>query len=658
MSHLPLLILLFPLFGFLIVGLWGKRLGKGVVSLLSPGVIGLSFLCAIILFFKFPDLSSSQKFPEFTYFHWLKVGEKFLAPFSVLIDPLSLVMTLIVTGVSFLIHIYSVGYMGRDRGYFRYFAYLNLFVFFMLLLVLSNNYPLTFVGWEGVGLCSYLLIGFWFSDEAKATAGKKAFIVNRIGDFGFLVGLFLIWKSFDSFLFSEVAQKVSQDGYVHTGRGIAFWIGLCLFIGATGKSAQIPLYVWLPDAMAGPTPVSALIHAATMVTAGVYMVVRNHFIYALAPEMLHIIAWVGVITDLFAASIALVQNDIKKILAYSTISQLGYMFVGCGVGAFSAGIAHLMTHAYFKALLFLGAGSVIHSLEHAYHHAHKHADPQDIRLMGGLKEKLPITYGTFLFACLAIAGIPGFSGFFSKDEIIFKSFAHGYSPIGLVALITAGMTAFYMFRLFYLVFHGSWRGDREIRDHIAESPPVMTVPLIVLGILSVIGGWIAIPQSLGGGAWFDHFLQPVLLTSQEALEGSNGHHSSSLEYILMTVSVLVALGGIGWAYRWYRVNPEAPARWQKRGIKTYTILLNKYYVDEIYHRLVVQPTLNLAEGVNRQADVRVIDGIVNGIGSFTAGLGEIIRKVQTGLVNHYALFIATGSLLVLGWILLKAWVQQ
>ncbi|MBM3328598.1 MAG: NADH-quinone oxidoreductase subunit L, partial [Calditrichaeota bacterium] len=444
MSEHLYLILLLPLAGFFINGLWGKRLGNKAVGVIGSGVIGAAFALSVAAFLELTGGGSGSRFNP-VYFTWLAAGD-LVIPFGLLLDPLSGVMILIVTGVSFLIHIYSTGYMHGDPGFSRFFAYLNLFVFSMLMLVLGDSYPLMFIGWEGVGLCSYLLIGFWFTDEAKATAGKKAFIVNRIGDFGFLIGVFLIFTTFGTLSFAGVEAGAA----VFTASpAVAFWIALCLFVGATGKSAQIPLYVWLPDAMAGPTPVSALIHAATMVTAGVYMVARNSFLYALTPEVLSIVAWIGVLTALFAATIALVQNDIKKVLAYSTVSQLGYMFVGCGVGAYAAGIGHLMTHAFFKALLFLGAGSVIHAVEHAHHHAGYHGDPQDIRFMGGLRRRMRSTYWTFAVACFAIAGIPGLSGFFSKDEIIWKAFAGGHTAVGIIALIAAALTAFYMFRLLY-----------------------------------------------------------------------------------------------------------------------------------------------------------------------------------------------------------------
>ncbi|NQU06462.1 MAG: NADH-quinone oxidoreductase subunit L, partial [Calditrichaeota bacterium] len=545
MSNYLYLIPLLPFIGFLINGLWGKKLGDKAVGFIGCAVIGIAFLMSIAAFIELIGHDSHHRIIEHDWFTWLAAGKLEVA-FGLLLDPLSAVMILVVTGVSFLIHIYSIGYMHGDKSYSRYFSYLNLFVFFMLLLVLGNSYPIMFIGWEGVGLCSYLLIGFWFTDDAKATAGKKAFIVNRIGDFGFLIGVFLIFTTFGTLSFTGVA---SQAQYWVGSTTVIFWMTLCLFLGATGKSAQIPLYVWLPDAMAGPTPVSALIHAATMVTAGVYMVARNSFLFVMAPGTLTIVAWVGVATALFAATIALVQNDIKKVLAYSTVSQLGYMFVGCGVGAYAAGISHLMTHAFFKALLFLGAGSVIHAIHHAHEHAGYHGDPQDIRFMGNLRKRMPTTYWTFAVACLAIAGIFPLSGFFSKDEIIWQAFANGKPAVGIIAMIAALLTAFYMFRLLYMTFHGSWRGPRDQEDHVHESPKAMTIPLVVLGILSIVGGWIMWPHALKGGAWFEHFLHPSFAIAEELAE-VHAHPSLAVEYAVIALSLAIAVGGILWARAW------------------------------------------------------------------------------------------------------------
>ena len=629
MSEYLYLIPLVPFIGFLINGTMGKKLGDKMVGVIGSAAIGIAFALSIAAFIELIGHDAHHRIIDVNYFTWLTAGKLDIA-FGMLLDPLSAVMILIVTGVSFLIHIYSIGYMHGDVGYPRYFAYLNLFVTFMLLLVLGNSYPIMFIGWEGVGLCSYLLIGFWFTDNAKATAGKKAFVVNRIGDFGFLIGLFLIFSTFGTLSFSGVAEQAQF--FVGSG-AIMFWIALTLFVGATGKSAQIPLYVWLPDAMAGPTPVSALIHAATMVTAGVYMVARNSFIYAQAPGALSIVAWVGVATALFAATIALVQNDIKKVLAYSTVSQLGYMFVGCGVGAYAAGISHLMTHAFFKALLFLGAGSVIHAVHHAHEKTGYHGDPQDIRFMGGVRNKMPRTYWTFLIATLAISGVPGLSGFFSKDEIIWMSFANGHPAIGIVALIAAAMTAFYMFRLVYMTFHGSWRGKSDQQDHLHESPSAMTIPLIVLAVLSVIGGWIMIPKALGGGMQFEHFLHPSFAIAEE-LAAEHAHPSHAAEYGIMGISVILALGGIFLARHWYINNPDIPKRLVLRAKLAHRVLLNKYYVDEIYDYAVIQTVIGMGESLWKQFDVLIVDGIVNGVAKLFGWFGEQFRKVQTGLVSN------------------------
>ncbi len=648
MSNHLYLIPLLPLAGFLINGLLGRKLGDKAVGFIGSAVIGIAFVLSVAAFVELLGLPVHERHIDRTFFTWLAAGS-LEVPFGLLLDPLSALMILVVSGVSFIIHIYSIGYMHGDPGYPRYFSFLNLFVFFMLLLVLGDNYPIMFIGWEGVGLCSYLLIGFWFTDEARATAGKKAFIVNRVGDFGFLIGLFLIFATFGTLSYAGVSEQARY--WVGPG-SVIFWITLCMFFGATGKSAQIPLYVWLPDAMAGPTPVSALIHAATMVTAGVYMVARNSFLFALAPATLSIIAWVGVLTAIFAATIALVNNDIKKVLAYSTISQLGYMFVGCGVGAYAAGITHLMTHAFFKALLFLGAGSVIHAIQHAHERAGFVGDPQDIRYMGGLRRKLPTTYWTFAVACVAIAGIPPFSGFFSKDEIIWRSFAGGHPAVGVVAMIAAGLTAFYMFRLLYLTFHGGWRGRRDQADHLHESPPVMTMPLVVLGLLSIVGGWVAIPHVLGGGMRLEHFLAPSFRIAEE-LSVMHGHHSVSAEYLVMILSVALAVGGILWARAWYIRNPEAPKRALARAKWLYRLLLNKYYVDEIYDYAFVQTTLAFGDGAWRWFDIPIVDGLVNGLAKLVGWMGMVIRRVQTGLVSNYALMMAIGIILVVGYMVWK-----
>ncbi|MDW8001856.1 MAG: NADH-quinone oxidoreductase subunit L [Deltaproteobacteria bacterium] len=631
----------FPAIGFLINGLLGKRIPKSVVSWVGCLSVFLSFCVSVLIFIELLKLPPQARFIEKDIFDWIVSGE-FVTKVGFRIDPLSIVMCLIVTGVGFLIHVYSVGYMHDDPGYSRYFTYLNLFVFMMLILVTGNNVLLMFVGWEGVGLCSYLLIGFWYEKDSASNAGKKAFIVNRIGDYGFLLGIFLLFLSLGekgvwTLNFSEIEKNVTL-----LDRNVVALITLLFFIGATGKSAQIPLYVWLPDAMEGPTPVSALIHAATMVTAGVYMIARLNFLYSMAPEIMSLVAIVGVLTAMFAASIGFAQYDIKRVLAYSTISQLGYMFLGVGVGAYAAGIFHLMTHAFFKALLFLGAGSVMHAL----------AGELDMRKMGGLKRYLPTTYWTFLVACLAIAGIPGFSGFFSKDEILWKALSspHGGIFVYAIALVTAGMTAFYMFRLLFNVFYGRERMDEELKHHVHESPKIMTVPLIILAILSIIGGYVGIPHVLGGGAHFEHFLEPVF-KSAKAHEPL--YHSAALEIGLMVLSVIVALIGIYVAYTYYLKKPELSEDFAKRHQTLYKTIHNKYYVDEVYGYLFVRNLLRLGTFLKNFIDEAIIDGIVNGLGYILRGLGSLLRFLQSGYVQAYAFSMIIGAIVVMGYLLVK-----
>jgi len=648
MSNYLYLIPIMPFIGFLINGLWGRKLGEKAAGYIASAMIGIAFVMSVTAFFELLGHDPHHRVIEKEFFSWIAVGDLSI-PFGILLDPLSAVMILVVTGVSFLIHIYSIGYIHGDPGATRYFAYLNLFVFFMLLLVLGNSYPIMFIGWEGVGLCSYLLIGFWFTDQAKATAGKKAFIVNRIGDFGFLIGMFLIFTTFGTLTFSGAMH--GAELYVGS-TAVIFWMTLSMFLGATGKSAQLPLYVWLPDAMAGPTPVSALIHAATMVTAGVYMVARNSFLFIMSPGTMEIIAWVGVLTAIFAATIALVQNDIKKVLAYSTVSQLGYMFVGVGVGAFAAGVSHLVTHAFFKALLFLGAGSVIHAVHHAHEHAGFKGDPQDIRFMGGLRKKMPTTFWTFFVACLAIAGIPGLSGFFSKDEIIWMTFAKGHPAIGVIALIAAFLTAFYMFRLLFMTFYGNWRGRKDQEDHLKDSPKVMTLPLTVLAVLSIIGGWIMIPYALGGGMQFEHFLEPVFEFAHN-FAGEQGHPSHLAEYSVMAISIILAISGILLARAWYLKNPDIPAKLATRLKLTHKVLFNKYYVDEIYNFAFIQTFLGLGEALWKSFDMLIVDGIVNGVAKLLGWISSVVRKTQTGLVSNYALMMAIGIVFVVGYMVWK-----
>ena len=634
-----------PLAGVLVNGLLGRRIGKGGVSLIGPGVVGAAFAVALWLFLELAARAPEARTLSQNVYTWIAAGD-FRASIAFLVDPLSATLMLVVTGVGFLIHVYSVGYMHDEdrRGFARYFTYLNLFTFAMLVLVMADNFLLLFVGWEGVGLCSYLLIGFWFKDRANATAGKKAFIVNRIGDFGFLLGIFLMFGTFGSVAFADVLPSAAT--VLEVGGPLAFWICLFLFVGAVGKSAQIPLYVWLPDAMAGPTPVSALIHAATMVTAGVYMVARSHALYNMAPAVLAIVAGIGAATALYAATIGLVQTDIKKVLAYSTISQLGYMFLGVGVAAYAAGIFHLVTHAFFKALLFLGAGSVIHAL---------HGE-QDMRRMGGLKRALPVTYWTMLAATLAIAGIPPFAGFFSKDEILWRTWDAGHPVLWAIGLGTAGLTALYMFRLFFLTFHGSFRGTGEQRQHLHESPPSMTVPLTVLGALSVVGGWIGIPPAIGqalGGvpnaieAWLAPvFADPHAEGVAHAPEGA--HAIPPMEYALMAASVAVALLGILAArYLWLR-RPELPLRIGLRFRVPATILSNKYYVDELYDAIVVRPYNALSHFAWRVIDEGLIDGlVVGGTGRVVRWQSRISSAWQSGAIPTYVTVFFGGVVAIL-----------
>ncbi|EQB63481.1 MAG: hypothetical protein RBG1_1C00001G1060 [candidate division Zixibacteria bacterium RBG-1] len=633
-----ILIPLFSLIGFLLNGFLGKRLGKSFVSWVGPGSVGLSFTLALKLFLDLLALPADQRVIESITFPWIISGD-LQVNIAFLLDPLSAVMMLIVCGVGFLIHVYSIGYMHDDPGYARYFSYLNLFEFSMLVLVLANNFLLMFLGWEGVGLCSYLLIGFWFEKKSAADAGKKAFIVNRIGDFGFLLGMILIFITFGSLNYLEVFETAPV--LLDVGSGLAVAITLLLFTGAVGKSAQIPLYVWLPDAMEGPTPVSALIHAATMVTAGVYMVARCHVLYLLAPFSLSVVAVIGAITAFYSASIGLVQNDIKRVLAYSTISQLGYMFLACGVGAFAAGIFHLMTHAFFKALLFLGAGAVIHAL----------AGEQDLRKMGGLKNHLPVTFVTFLIATLAISGVPLFSGFFSKDEILWKSFSQGNPFLWLIGIITAGLTAFYMFRLFFLTFYGQPRFDSH-RTHPHEAPKSMTIPLIILALLSALGGYIGLPESLAGKNVFEKFLAPVFEAGTH-LESAVHTYSHSTEYSLMLMSIAVAFIGIITAFRFYLKNPVAAEKIKTKFATTYRLLLNKYYMDELYDRIFVKPFLNLALYFWQFIDVQIVDGLANGSADFVAWCSKVFRKVQTGYIRNYALSLALGVVIILTYILTR-----
>jgi NADH-quinone oxidoreductase subunit L len=646
------LIPFFPALGFILNAALGSRASRTVVSWIACLAVFLSFAASAAVFLEFLRLPATARAFEQILYSWIASGE-LSVDIGFRIDALSVLMCLVVTGVGFLIHVYSVGYMYIDPGFRRFFIYLNLFVFMMLLLVTGNNLLLMFVGWEGVGLCSYLLIGFWYEKDSASDAGKKAFVVNRVGDFGFLLGIFYLFVSLgERGVWTLNFTEIGQNAHLLSGEAATI-ITLLFFVGAVGKSAQIPLYVWLPDAMEGPTPVSSLIHAATMVTAGVYMIARLNFLYSMAPETMLAVAIIGVLTAFFAASIGFAQHDIKKILAYSTISQLGFMFVAMGVGAYAAGIFHLMTHAFFKGLLFLGAGSVIHAL----------GGGLDIREMGGLRRKTPVTYWTFFIACLAIAGIPGFSGFFSKDEILWKAFSapQGHVLIWLLAAVTAGMTAFYMFRLLFLTFHGECRAPEEVKIHIHESPRVMTIPLAVLALLSLAGGYAGIPHLLGGGNAIEAFLAPVFGTAAPAnaagsftiiseawASGGAAGHGASAELALMAVSVLIALFGIGLAYRFYVKDPTLPGRFTERFARLYRLVLRKYCVDEFYDFVFVRGALKAADFLLRAADGWVIEGLINGTASVIRRAGDGLRKVQTGYVQDYALGIIAGAILVAG----------
>ncbi|MBI5021090.1 MAG: NADH-quinone oxidoreductase subunit L [Ignavibacteriales bacterium] len=648
MYNLAPYIVLLPFIGFLINGLMGKKINSEKLSgIIGSGAVGLSFLIALSIFLEMLKSPVEERSHIITVFQWIVAGSLNVSA-AYQIDQLSILMTLVVTGVGFLIHVYSIGYMHGDKGLWRFFAYLNLFIFMMLNLILANNFLLMFLGWEGVGLCSYLLIGFWHDRKfdtggyktGEATtndAAKKAFVVNRIGDFGFLIAMFLIFKVFGTLTFTDVFSRASS--MIMTGDSTIMWITLLLFLGATGKSAQIPLFIWLPDAMAGPTPVSALIHAATMVTAGVYMVARCSVLYALAPISMEVVAIVGLATAFFAATMGLVQNDIKKVLAYSTISQLGYMFLGLGVGAFSAGIFHVMTHAFFKALLFLGAGAVIHAMH----------DEQDIQKMGGLKSKMPTTYKTFVVAAFAIAGIPPLSGFFSKDEILWKAFSQGSPAFWIIGWITAGLTAFYMFRLVTLTFEGKERYGHDKHPH--ESPRVMTVPLIILAFLSIVGGFVGIPHALGGGNAIEQWLEPIFEPATSKL--LHGHEANLfVEYLLMALSVLAGIVGILLARRWYLSKPEVVENLTIAMKKFYNLLWNKYFIDEIYEYTIVKPIKVGSEKLLWKGfDVNIIDGMVNGSAKLIGFISGGLRKIQSGVVQNYAFAFIIGIVVIL-WIII------
>ncbi|PLY00440.1 MAG: NADH-quinone oxidoreductase subunit L [Desulfuromonas sp.] len=649
------LIPILPLCGSIINGLFGKKVlrNEWLIGLIGTAAVAGSFAISVTYFFQLLGEPETAKVHVVEVAKWMTLGHLDIG-WSFLLDPLSALMLLVVTGVGSLIHLYSIGYMHGEEGFYRYFCYLNLFVFSMLMLVLGGNALVMFVGWEGVGLCSYLLIGYYFEKKSAGDAAKKAFVVNRVGDFAFLVGLFTLFWTLGSehgvwtIDFVEIAKHGHLLG---SGSFVVTFVTLCFFVGATGKSAQIPLYTWLPDAMEGPTPVSALIHAATMVTAGVYMIGRMNGLFAMAPDTMMVIAIVGAATAIFAASIGLAQNDIKRVLAYSTVSQLGYMFLAMGVGAFTAGVFHLMTHAFFKACLFLGSGSVIHAMHHGYHHAHLHDDPQDMRNMGGLRKKMPITYTTFLISTLAIAGIPGLSGFFSKDEILwFALKSHqGSVYLWLVGAIAAGMTAFYMFRLVFMTFHGEQRTDARAKDHIPESPWVITLPLVILATLAALGGYIGIPAAFGKGLHrLEHFLHPVFGKTQAVAHGTH-----AFEFTMMGVSVGIAVVGIFLAWIMYIKSPELPGKFVAKFQGAWRTLFNKWYVDEIYDALFVNPCKRLGTFLWKGVDANVVDGAVNGTGAVVKFLSSALRLTQTGVVHNYALSMVIGVLLVVGFYILK-----
>jgi NADH-quinone oxidoreductase subunit L len=652
------LIPLFPLIGFLINGLFGKKIKEEkVIGGIGALMVFGSFIVACMTLYKIISLPMHERVHNVTVFTWIKSGT-FQADIGFLIDPLSCIMLMVVTGVGFLIHVYSIGYMHGEEGFYRFFAYLNLFTFSMLLLVMGNNMLLMFVGWEGVGLCSYLLIGYYFHKKSAGDAGKKAFVMNRVGDFGFLLGLFTLywWLGQNHGIWTIQFTEMAKHADLFKGCTLLTAITLFFFLGATGKSAQIPLYTWLPDAMEGPTPVSALIHAATMVTAGVYMIGRMNFLFIQAPTTLMIIAIVGAATALFAATIGTAQNDIKRVLAYSTVSQLGYMFLAMGVGAFAAGIFHLMTHAFFKACLFLGSGAVIHSMHHALHHVHSHDDAQDMRNMGGLKSKMPATYWTFLLATIAIAGIPGFSGFFSKDEILWQAFAnphHGSLNFILwgCGAVAACLTAFYMFRLVFMTFHGECRITPKAKDHLHESPMVIVFPLIVLAFLSVVGGYIGMPKVLGMlPNYFEHFLAPVFEFSEEFVKNhghATAHHSIALEFGLMGLSVLIAIIGISIAFVLYVKDTSIPAKFTSAFPALHRAVFNKWYIDELYDFLFVNPCKAFGNFLWKGFDVVVIDGIVDGTAYVVKGFSGALRHVQSGYVHNYAFSMVLGVVVIL-----------
>ena len=626
MINIAWLLWFFPLLGLLVNAVFGRYMGRKAIGWIASLVIGFAFVAAAGLAVQLNGMPAESRHVERTLWQWITVGNLQVS-FAMLIDPLSVWMAMVVSGVAFLIHIYSIGYMAEDERYLRYFVFLNFFVLAMLILVMASNFLVMFIGWEGVGLASYLLIGFWFEKPSAADAGKKAFLANRVGDYGFYLGTLFLFVTFGSLSFSQIFSKAQT-----APRTLITIVGLLFLLALTGKSAQIPLYVWLPDAMEGPTPVSALIHAATMVTAGVYMVARTHSLYLLSPTAMHWVAWIGVVTAFFAATMALVQQDLKRVLAYSTISQIGYMVLGVGIGAFAAGMFHLTTHAFFKALLFLGAGSVMHAM----------GGELNIFKMGGLKKKMPITYWTFLIAAAALAGFPLFSGFFSKDEILSYAFTQNKWMWGL-GLFTALLTAFYSFRIVFVPFWGEFRGGKKLEQHVHEAPPVMTWPLILLAVGALLGGLLGLPHA----SIIEHWLEPTFA-------GSTLPHPAggATEWILLTISSLVALTGIGLAYYFYVLKPDLPRQLSRQYKFWYNLLYHKYYVDEMYMAVIVNPLRGLARWFAQIFDKKGIDGAVNGVAWLTDQSGEGMSRLQTGYISVYALSILLGAVLVSGFFLI------
>ncbi len=658
------LIPLFPLIGFLINGFFGKKIkNEAVIGGIGTLMIFMSFIVSCGILMQMIGLPPEQRVFEKVLFPWIHSGN-FKADMAFLVDPLSAVMIMVVTGVGSLIHLYSIGYMHGEEGFYRFFAYLNLFCMSMLLLVLGNNMLVMFIGWEGVGLCSYLLIGYYFHKKSAGDAAKKAFVMNRVGDFGFLIGLFTLywWFGSNHNIWTINFTEIKAASHLLPYGGVVTVATLCFFVGATGKSAQIPLFTWLPDAMEGPTPVSALIHAATMVTAGVYMIGRMSFVFIKSPDTMMVVAVIGAATAIFAATIGTAQNDIKRVLAYSTVSQLGFMFLAMGVGAFWAGIFHLMTHAFFKACMFLGSGSVIHSMHHALHKGHLHDDAQDMRNMGGLRKVMPITFITFFVSTLAIAGIFPFSGFFSKDEILWKAFSNPYHGSLNIILwgtgaIAACFTAFYMFRLVFMTFFGECRINSKVKEYLHESPLTITIPLMVLGVLATFGGFLGMPKVMGAlPNYLEHWLDPVFELATEygaKYAHAGGHESHALEWGLMGLSITIAVVGIMIALTLYVKNTGAPAKFVATFPALHRAVYNKWYVDELYDFIFVNPCKAFGQFLWKGFDVVVVDGVVNGVANVVMGFSGIFRYMQSGYIYNYAFSMVLGVVVILGYYIFK-----